>query len=139
MIIIWATYMNNNFVILSMNVICLNPTCHRPGYTPHILDLVSTNKEGMMYDISYSSGLGASDHLCINFSLMCCPAPKHSTTRNQPYNLNKGDYAKLRNLLDMVYWSAEMEHLNTNESWNFLLAHLHKAISCSIPKYSIHI
>jgi len=70
---------------------------------------------------------------------MCCPAPKYSTTRNQPYNLNKGDYAKLRNLLDMVDWSAEIEHLNTNESWDFLLAHLHKAISCSILKKFIHI
>jgi len=56
---------------------------------------------------------------------------------NQPYNLNKGNYTKLRNLLDAVDWSAEMEHLNTNESWDFLLAHLHQGISCSIPKKSI--
>jgi len=59
---------------------------------------------------------------------MCSAALKHSTTMNQPYNLNKGNYAKLRNLLDMVDWSAEMEHLNTKEPWDFLLAHLAIAI-----------
>jgi len=70
---------------------------------------------------------------------MYSPAPKNSATRNQPYNLNKGDYVKLRNLLDIVDWSAEIEHLNTNEPWDFLLAHLHQTIYLYILKRNMSI
>ena len=34
------------------------PTRYRAGSTPHILDLVISNEEGMVQDISYDPGLG---------------------------------------------------------------------------------
>ena len=45
------------------------PTRFRPGSFPHVLDLVLTNEEKIVKSIKYSSGLGLSDHLCLNISL----------------------------------------------------------------------
>ena len=49
------------------------PTRFRPGSSPHVLDLVLTNEEDIVKSIKYSSGLGLSDHLCLNISLSCSP------------------------------------------------------------------
>ena len=56
---------------------CMNNhfTRYRPGSQSHImiLDLVFTNDENMAASVHYHSGLGSSDHLCLNFSVRCVP------------------------------------------------------------------
>ena len=49
----------------------LEPTRYRGNQTPHVLDLVFSNEEGMVSDVSYLPGLGSSDHVCICFNLNC--------------------------------------------------------------------
>jgi len=45
----------------------------------------------MIDSINYCSGLGSSDHLCLNFSLSCCPKTKGHFNNDLTYNFNKGD------------------------------------------------
>ena len=49
----------------------MQPTRFRDGQEPSTLDLVFTNEENMVNNISYSSGLGTSDHLIITFQFIC--------------------------------------------------------------------
>ena len=49
----------------------MQPTGFRDGQEPSTLDLVFTNEENMVNNISYSPGLGSSDHLIITFQFIC--------------------------------------------------------------------
>ena len=48
------------------------PTHYRLGETPNVLGLVLTNEEGMVSNLEYLPGLGNSDHVVLQFSLICC-------------------------------------------------------------------
>ena len=52
------------------------PTRYRNGEEPSLLDLVITNEEGMIQNLSYHPALGDSDHCCLKFDL-CCYAYHH--------------------------------------------------------------
>ncbi|XP_065896024.1 uncharacterized protein [Dysidea avara] len=87
-------------------------TCFRPGSSPHVLDLVLTNEENIVKSIKYSSGLGLSDHLCLNISLSCSPITINQSSDVPSYNFNKGDYMKLKSLLNETAWLTELQDLN---------------------------
>ena len=44
---------------------------YREGDSPSVLDLMLTNEEGMITELSYLPGLGKSDHLLLEFCMMC--------------------------------------------------------------------
>ena len=44
-----------------------DPTHYRTNQMPSILDLVFTNEEGMLTNLSYLPPLGNSDHVCLRF------------------------------------------------------------------------
>jgi len=84
-------------------------TRYKNGSTPHTLDLVFSNEEGMESEISYFSGLRLSDHVCICFNLNCHYSPR-KTHSNLKYNLYKADYSKMRNILTAIDWNQEFAH-----------------------------
>ena len=82
-----------------------SPTRYREGVNPSTLDLVFTNEESMIEQISYQSPLGKSDHslLYIKFLL------KH-TTKFQPKTIHmydKGNYKKMNEELNMD-WETQL-------------------------------
>ena len=60
------------------------PTRFRPGSAPHIL---FTNEENMVESINYCSGLGSSDHLCLNFFTNYIRIVNHSRTGQMNYRI----------------------------------------------------
>ena len=60
-----------NSNILFTPAYSLEPTRHRDGNEPGLLDLVFTNEEDMINDLKHNAGLGDSDHECLNFNLNC--------------------------------------------------------------------
>ena len=46
-------------------------TRYRQGEQPNLLDLILTNEEGMVQNLTYHPGLGDSDHCCLKFDLNC--------------------------------------------------------------------
>ena len=48
----------------------LEPTRNKGGKNPNLLDLVFTDDENMIENLTYLPGLGTSDHLCIPYNLI---------------------------------------------------------------------
>ena len=92
------------------------PTCFKPGVFPSLLDLVITNEEGMMSDLSYLSPLGKSDHLSLQFSFNLT---SNDNLDYAKFNLNAGDYDHLRS---QVHSLGNNEYCNTLSKVLFLFA-----------------
>ncbi len=109
------------------------PTRWRAGQTPNTLDLVLTNKEGLVSDIKVQAPIGKSDHGTIIFRIHCGyeqrikPAPK--------YLYNKGNYDQVRADLD-VDWDSLMNGKDATQCWNVLKMKLIEAATSNIPKVS---
>jgi len=72
---------------LFLHQLISEPTRHRGNQTPNVLDLVFTNEEDMVSDVSYLPGLGCSDHIRIRFNLNCFS--EHSKDKLPRLNLHK--------------------------------------------------
>ena len=110
-------------------------TRFRPGSSPHLLDLVLTNEENIVQSIKYSSGLGLSDHLCLIISFSCSPVTINHSSDEPSYNFKRGDYTKLKSLLNESEWISELKNLSVCESWELFKQHLKSAMDCCIPRY----
>ena len=87
------------------------PTRYREGQKPSLLDLIITNEENFINDIEYCSPLGKSDHLVLQFDMICCIEYIEGETQGR-YIYNKGDYKKLIEDLSKIDWKREIEELN---------------------------
>ena len=110
-----------------------SPTRYRLGQVPHILDLVLTNEEGMVSNLTSHPGLGNSDHVVIKFTM------RTYTVRHQYQNarlaINKGDYAQMARLIAEVPW-GEVEDANLHDHYNFFRRHFDVITEQCIPKLS---
>jgi len=109
------------------------PTRYRGNQTPNVLDLVFTNEEGMVSDVSYLPGLGSSDHICIRFNLNCYS--ERSNDKLPRLNMHKADYVKMRELLNAVNWEESIGSLEITEAWNLFSTTLDSAIDACIPTF----
>ena len=55
-----------------------NPQGLDKNESPSLLDLIFTNEPDMINNLSYLPPLGNSDHICIEFNLMCVIWSKRS-------------------------------------------------------------
>ena len=106
------------------------PTRYKPGQTANTLDLVFTNREDMINEISVEGGLGKSDHSCllINFNYASGKVEK-SIHRN----FKKTDSEILKQELVNIEWADELDLKNTEESWTFIKDKINHAIEKSTP------
>ena len=116
--------------VLSQHV--MQPTRFRVDHEPHILDLIFTNEKDMVHQISYSAGLGSSDHVCIHFTLTCSPSVMPKTRTG--YNYCRADFDKLRRILEETDWDTQLRDLDVYETWNMISKVLENAIEVCIPK-----
>jgi len=68
----------------------------RDDQEPHMLDLILTNEEDMVHQISYSASLGSSDQVCIHFNLTYSASELSKTCIG--YNYYKANFDNLRNI-----------------------------------------
>ena len=100
------------------------PTRFRQGNTPHILDLVFTNEEGMISNLTSHPGLGSSDHTILRFNLECYTT---KIERNAPkLALDRGDYQRMAHLIEDAPW-ATLEDSGVGEYYNFFSHQLEQA------------
>ena len=119
---------------LFQHVMC--PTRYRSGSVPNILDLIFTNEEENVSNIDYLPGLGLSDHLCLQFNLIC-----YCTVKHQPkpkYNLYSADFSTMRELLEQIDWESIIYPLDIHTAWqtfsSLFTATLNSCIPFSIPR-----
>ena len=96
--------------------------------TPHLLDLVITDTQDIVQDITFHSPLGKSDHAVLQIvcklnspMVNCCPGK---------INYGKGDYENFRKSLDNIDWIQMLGSYNgdVDKMWdcfkNTLLRHI---------------
>jgi len=108
------------------------PTRIRPGTNPHILDLLLTNEEAMIQNISYTVGLGSSDHTCIQFYLNCTATRSERNTTG--YNFGRANFDQMKDILQEVDWDNKLKDLNVTKTWETITGLINKAINTCIPK-----
>ena len=74
------------------------PTRYRNGEEPSLLDLIMTNEDGMIQNLSYQPALGDSDHCCLKFDLSCY-AYHSKRKEEEKTNYYRADYASIRSRL----------------------------------------
>lgn len=109
-----------------------DPTRGRIGQHPNILDLVFSNEDDMVANITFDSPLGKSDHSCIMFDFVC--QRDRSNCVRTFYLYNKGDYEAMKEELNATDWSAQLKTLDTpDEKYNKFLSILTAAQDKFIP------
>ena len=82
------------------------PTRYRHDQEPSLLDLILTNEEGMLQNLSHNPGLGESDHECLNFDLCCYKVVQEKSTLP---NFHKGNYATIRDRICDLDWVTKLQ------------------------------
>ena len=112
----------------------LTPTRFREGEEPSILDLVFTNEEAMVQQLSHQSPVGKSDHgvLLIKFQI------QHTSnfTPRTIYCYEKGNYEDMRSDLS-IDWDAALNSNTTDvkEQWNIISKKIKEAVETHVPSY----
>ena len=79
------------------------PTRFRENENPNLLDLILSNEEGMVQDLSYLPPLEKSDHVCLKFSVI---HKKQLPTPTSPiHNIFKANYELIGSELDEYNWN----------------------------------
>ena len=102
--------------LLKIYIYFTEHTHYRHDETPHLLDLVFTNKQDMMNDIQYLPGLGCSDHVCLSFKLKCYSSQRSCKPRpNCVMRISTG----CLNYLAIFDWHQNLTPLSTIEAWEY--------------------
>ena len=109
----------------------MEATRWREGQEPSTLDLIFTNKEGLVSDVKVHSPLGKSDHGIIMFKIHCeCTKESRKTPR---YLYNKANYAQIRKDLD-IDWEKELNGKDVSTCWEILKSKLMQTTTNNVPK-----
>ena len=107
------------------------PTRYRDEQHPTIDDLIFTTNQLLIDDITYSSHLGKSDHISLNFNVDFCLEP--STENNkQKYNYYKTDLNKMRTMLDLD-WETLLAGKHTEEAYQVFIDKYEQAKQECVP------
>ena len=84
------------------------PTRYREDQEPSLLDLILTNEEGMINEMTHNPPLGDSDHECLNFRIECYHAKSQSSV-DQRRNYFKADYETIIKRLEEIDWNQVLQ------------------------------
>ena len=93
--------MQDNFLFQYM----LEPTRQRGSDTPSTLDLIFITEENMIPEVDINYPLWNGDQATILFKLKCYMDREEPTVKSF---YNKGDYVKMRKLLNNIDWEEEL-------------------------------
>ena len=105
------------------------PTRYKQGVAPSLLDLMITNKEGMISNLSYLPLLGKSDHLCLQFSFNLVLPDVSDYVK---FNLSAGNYDTLRSEVANIN-CEEMMDMSMDAAWKYFSTKFDVAIKHSVP------
>ena len=107
------------------------PTRWREGQRSNTLDLIFTNKEGLVSDIKVGTPIGKSDHGVITFKIMC--DFKEPTSNNITYMYQKGNIAGIKQDLS-INWEELFQEKSVEECWKLFKAKVKSTCENHIPK-----
>ncbi|GAB0209884.1 hypothetical protein GRJ2_003454100 [Grus japonensis] len=95
------------------------------------LDLVLTNKEGLVGDVKLKGSLGCSDHEMVEFRILRAARRAHSKLTTLDFG--RADLGLFRDLLARIPWDKALEGRGTQDSWLIFKGHLLQAQERCIP------
>ena len=109
------------------------PTRHREGEQPNVLDWVLTNCSELIDNLEIGAPLGEKgDHNSIRFDITL---PQFSRYIPEKLNLYKGDYISMSDSLSQVNWEDELADKTCNHAWESFHNIMSTAIKKHIPKF----
>ncbi|GAB0208721.1 hypothetical protein GRJ2_003337800 [Grus japonensis] len=96
-----------------------------------MLDLVLTNKEGLVGDVKLKGSLGCSDHEMVEFRILRTARRAHSKLTTLDFR--RADFGLFRDLLGRIPWDKALEGRGAQDSWLIFKGHLLQAQERCIP------
>ncbi|KAK4814166.1 hypothetical protein QYF61_009984 [Mycteria americana] len=96
-----------------------------------MLDLVLTNKEGLVGNMKLKGSFGCSDHEMVEFKILKVPRGVHSKLTTLDFR--RADFGLFRDLLGRVPWDKALEGRGAQESWLIFKDHLFQVQERCIP------
>ena len=106
-------------------------TRHRIGVKPSGLDVLLSNEEGLVRNLSYLPPIGSSDHVVLRFDTICCE--QLEDPKMPRLNYHKGNYALLNDLIGKTIWE-EPEPPDPRSRYESFKRKLTLLTSSCIPK-----
>ena len=85
----------------------------------------------MINNISYLPGLGSSDHVCLNFNLICYVHRRGTALKK--YNIYLTDFTMMRQTLETYNWDEALDQLNISEAWDYFYGVFNNLIGEYVP------
>ncbi|GAB0190215.1 hypothetical protein GRJ2_001486800 [Grus japonensis] len=99
-----------------------------------MLELVLTNKEGLVGNVKLKGSLGCSDHEMMEFKILMAVRRAHSKLATLDFS--RADYGLFRDLLGRVLWDKALEGRGAQDSWLVFKDHLLQAQERCMPTES---
>ncbi|KAM9662778.1 uncharacterized protein ACIBXB_015380 [Morphnus guianensis] len=96
-----------------------------------LLDLVLTNKEGLVENVKLKGSLSCSDHEMVEFKILRAVRRAHSKLTTLDFR--RADFGLFRDLLGRVPWDKALEGRGAQESWLIFKDHLLQVQERCIP------
>ncbi|GAB0208696.1 mitochondrial enolase superfamily member 1 [Grus japonensis] len=96
-----------------------------------MLDLLLTNKEGLVGDVKLKGSLGCSDHEMVEFRILRTARRAHSKLATLDFR--RADFGLFRDLLGRIPWDKALEGRGAQDSWLIFKGHLLQAQERCIP------
>ncbi|GAB0206751.1 mitochondrial enolase superfamily member 1 [Grus japonensis] len=96
-----------------------------------MLDLILTNKEGLVGDVKLKGSLGCSDHEMVEFRILRAARRVHSKLTTLDFG--RADFGLFRDLLARIPWDKALEGRGSQDSWLIFKGHLLQAQERCIP------
>jgi hypothetical protein len=107
------------------------PTRYRADQQPSVLDLIISNDENIISDIEYAPPLGKSDHVVMNFNVLC------HAERSQPscskFIFDKGDYTTMSTSLSDLDWGEILHSTDIDNMWTAFMERMLCVMNTHIP------
>ena len=108
------------------------PTRYRNEQQPTIDDLILTTNELLIDDITYSSHLGQSDHITLNFNIDFCLKPEPEAPPTKTYQYFKTDLVKMKETLD-IDWEPLFTDKPIEEAYGIFIQKFEEAKEKHVP------
>ncbi|GAB0207304.1 hypothetical protein GRJ2_003196000 [Grus japonensis] len=86
-----------------------------------VLDLVLTNKEGLVGDVKVGGSLGCSDHEMVEFRIL--RGRSRAISRITTLDFRRGNFGLFKDLLGRIPWVRALEGRGVQESWSIFKHH----------------
>ncbi|GAB0181417.1 hypothetical protein GRJ2_000607000 [Grus japonensis] len=96
-----------------------------------MMDLVLTNKEGLVGNVKLKVSLGCSDHEMVEFKIL--RAARRAHTKLTTLDFRRADFGLFRDLLGRIPWDKALEGRGAQDSWLVFKGHFLQAQERCIP------